>query len=154
MLERLSEATYVKVNLETGRTHQIRVHFSSIGLNPLVGDAMCGANPKPTEITGLERQWLHAMQLEFKHPRTKMWTTVESNTPNDLRQALEILRHRQSEREKRVKSSSANVTVGSMADVKPSDFVHLPFILTIPCSMVQHLLTLSLKQSKSKVKLL
>ena len=99
VLERLSEATYVKVNLETGRTHQIRVHFSSIG-HPLVGDAMYGANPKLTEITGLKRQWLHAMQLEFKHPRTKMWTTVESNTPNDLRQALEILRHRQSEREK------------------------------------------------------
>ncbi|MFD0705186.1 RluA family pseudouridine synthase [Alloscardovia venturai] len=97
VLERFGEATYVKVNLETGRTHQIRVHFSSIG-HPLVGDPMYGANPKLSEITGLERQWLHAMKLEFRHPRTKVWTTVESNTPNDLRQALETLRERSSER--------------------------------------------------------
>lgn len=98
VLERFGEATYVKVNLETGRTHQIRVHFSSIG-HPLVGDAMYGANPKLSEITGLDRQWLHAMKLEFKHPRTKVWTTVESNTPNDLRKALEILRERYARKE-------------------------------------------------------
>lgn len=98
VLERFSEATYVKVNLETGRTHQIRVHFSSIG-HPLVGDSMYGANPKLSEITGLERQWLHAMKLEFKHPRTKVWTTVESNTPRDLSKALEILRQRRDIRE-------------------------------------------------------
>lgn len=97
VLERFGEATYVKVNLETGRTHQIRVHFSSIG-HPLVGDTMYGANPKLSEITGLERQWLHAKKLEFKHPRTKVWTVVESNTPQDLRHALEILRERHASR--------------------------------------------------------
>ncbi|WP_018142702.1 RluA family pseudouridine synthase [Alloscardovia criceti] len=97
VLERFGEATYVKVNLETGRTHQIRVHFSSIG-HPLVGDSMYGANPKLSEATHLDRQWLHAMKLEFKHPRTKLWTVVESNTPNDLRQALEILRERHAQR--------------------------------------------------------
>lgn len=93
VLERFGEATYVSVNLETGRTHQIRVHFSSIG-HPLVGDAMYGAHPQLTNVLGLERQWLHAMKLEFKHPTTKVWTTIESNTPSDLRQALKLLRER------------------------------------------------------------
>ena len=65
------------VNLETGRTHQIRVHFSSIG-HPLCGDPMYGANPVLSEALGLDRQWLHAMKLEFRHPRTRVWTTVRS----------------------------------------------------------------------------
>ena len=57
VMERFGEATLVSVNLETGRTHQIRVHFSSIG-HPLVGDPMYGANPQLSEALGLERQWL------------------------------------------------------------------------------------------------
>ena len=77
VMERFGEATLVSVNLETGRTHQIRVHFSSIG-HPLVGDPMYGANPQLSEALGLERQWLHAMQLEFRHPRTHVWTTVRT----------------------------------------------------------------------------
>ncbi|KAB7790519.1 RluA family pseudouridine synthase [Bifidobacterium leontopitheci] len=93
VMERFGEATLVSVNLETGRTHQIRVHFSSIG-HPLVGDPMYGANPVTAQELGLERQWLHAMKLEFKHPRTHVWTTVESQYPADLAHALEIMRAR------------------------------------------------------------
>ena len=92
-----SEATLVTVNLETGRTHQIRVHFSSIG-HPLAGDHMYGANPVLAAELGLERQWLHAMRLEFRHPRTHVWTTVTSSYPSDLAQALEAMRSRHAER--------------------------------------------------------
>lgn len=88
-----SETTLVSVNLETGRTHQIRVHFSSIG-HPLAGDHMYGANPVLAEELGLERQWLHAMQLEFRHPRTHVWTTVTSQYPADLAHALDVMRVR------------------------------------------------------------
>lgn len=87
------EATLASVNLETGRTHQIRVHFSSIG-HPLAGDAMYGANPVLSEALGLERQWLHALQLEFRHPRTRLWTTVRSQYPADLSRALTLMRER------------------------------------------------------------
>lgn len=90
VLERFGEATLVKINLETGRTHQILVHFSSIG-HPLVGDPMYGANPVMAKELGLERQWLHAMQLEFRHPRTRVWTTVKSHYPADLQHALDSL---------------------------------------------------------------
>lgn len=92
VLERFGEATLVSVNLETGRTHQIRVHFSSIG-HPLVGDPMYGANPVLSEELGLTRQWLHAMQLGFRHPRTHVWTTVSSHYPPDLDKALQTLRN-------------------------------------------------------------
>ena len=91
VLERFGSATLVSVNLETGRTHQIRVHFSSIG-HPLVGDHMYGANPDLAERLGLKRQWLHAMRLEFRHPRTKIWTKVVSSYPADLRRSLQIER--------------------------------------------------------------
>lgn len=87
------EATLVSVNLETGRTHQIRVHFSSIG-HPLVGDPMYGANPVLSQELGLDRQWLHAMRLEFRHPRTRVWTTVSSRYPADLAHALDTMRLR------------------------------------------------------------
>ncbi|KAE8128351.1 MULTISPECIES: RluA family pseudouridine synthase [Bifidobacterium] len=90
VLERFGKATLASVNLETGRTHQIRVHFSSIG-HPLVGDAMYGANPVLGSKLGLDRQWLHAMRLEFRHPRTHVWTTVDSHYPPDLQHALDVL---------------------------------------------------------------
>ncbi|GAA0837674.1 RluA family pseudouridine synthase [Bifidobacterium pullorum subsp. gallinarum] len=96
VMERFGEATLVSVNLETGRTHQIRVHFSSIG-HPLVGDPMYGANPVMAAELGLERQWLHAVQLEFRHPRTHVWTTVKSRYPADLAHALEQLRAQHAE---------------------------------------------------------
>ncbi|RSX51514.1 RNA pseudouridine synthase [Bifidobacterium callimiconis] len=97
VLERFGEATLAKINLETGRTHQIRVHFSSIG-HPLVGDHMYGANPKLAEELGLERQWLHAMELDFRHPRTRIWTHVASRYPADLQHALDVLRARHASR--------------------------------------------------------
>jgi 23S rRNA pseudouridine1911/1915/1917 synthase len=87
VLRRFGSATLVSVNLETGRTHQIRVHFSSIG-HPLVGDHMYGANPRLAEELELDRQWLHAMRLEFRHPRTRIWTRVDSTYPADLQHAL------------------------------------------------------------------
>lgn len=87
VLERFGSTTLVSVNLETGRTHQIRVHFSSIG-HPLVGDHMYGANPVLAANLGLTRQWLHAMRLEFRHPRTHIWTRVVSSYPPDLLYAL------------------------------------------------------------------
>ena len=91
VLERFGNATHVKVNLETGRTHQIRVHFSSIG-HPLVGDPLYGANPQMSEHLGLERQWLQAMSLTFRHPRTRVRMTVRSHYPLDLEKALATLK--------------------------------------------------------------
>ena len=77
VMERFGSTTLASVNLETGRTHQIRVHFSSIG-HPLVGDHMYGANPELADRLGLTRQWLHAMHLEFRNPRTHIWTKLVS----------------------------------------------------------------------------
>lgn len=91
VLERFGIATLVSVNLETGRTHQIRVHFSSIG-HPLVADTMYGANPKLAEKLGLQRQWLHSTKLEFIHPRTGKLIKVESQYPQDLQHALQAVR--------------------------------------------------------------
>ena len=91
--ERYAFATLVRCSPVTGRTHQIRVHFSSIG-HPLCGDPMYGANPVLSEALGLDRQWLHAMKLEFRHPRTRVWTTVRSQYPADLAAALDAMRAR------------------------------------------------------------
>ena len=105
VMERFGEATLASINLETGRTHQIRVHFSSIG-HPLVGDPMYGANPRLSQALGLERQWLHAMELEFRHPRTHINTAVTSRYPTDLQHALETERERFAQREhQRLESS-------------------------------------------------
>ncbi|WP_300765762.1 RluA family pseudouridine synthase [uncultured Bifidobacterium sp.] len=90
VIRRYGEATLVSVNLETGRTHQIRVHFSSIG-HPLAGDPMYGGNPVLANRLGLTRQWLHAMRLEFRHPSTHVWTTVTSTYPADLAHALDVM---------------------------------------------------------------
>ena len=105
VMERFGETTLASINLETGRTHQIRVHFSSIG-HPLVGDPMYGANPRLSQALGLERQWLHAMELEFRHPRTHINTVVTSRYPTDLQHALETERERFAQREhQRLESS-------------------------------------------------
>ncbi|QFQ02165.1 Ribosomal large subunit pseudouridine synthase D [Corynebacterium urogenitale] len=89
-LEAHREASLLKVSLETGRTHQIRVHFSSLH-HPLVGDPMYGCDPKLAERLGLIRQWLHAVSLGFPHPSGK-FMTVESPYPDDLAEALRRLR--------------------------------------------------------------
>ncbi|WP_347177440.1 RluA family pseudouridine synthase [Glycomyces sp. L485] len=84
-------ASLMDIVLETGRTHQIRVHFSALG-HPLVGDATYGADPTMTEKLGLTRQWLHAYRLEFVHPGTGRTVTFESEYPEDLQSALARLR--------------------------------------------------------------
>ncbi len=90
-LEAFPSASLLEVHLETGRTHQIRVHMAA-QRHPCVGDAMYGADPTISARLGLERQWLHAKQLAFTHPGTGEWTTYESEYPADLARALEILR--------------------------------------------------------------
>jgi 23S rRNA pseudouridine1911/1915/1917 synthase len=78
----------LKVSLETGRTHQIRVHLASIG-HPVVGDRVYG-RPGPPGIDPL-RVWLHAAHLEFDHPVTGERISVDSPLAADLRASLELL---------------------------------------------------------------
>jgi 23S rRNA pseudouridine1911/1915/1917 synthase len=91
-LEMLRSASLVEVDLETGRTHQIRVHFSAFR-HPLVGDTMYGADPSLAQRLHLDRQWLHAMKLSFEHPITGEQVNFESTYPQDLADALESLRN-------------------------------------------------------------
>lgn len=89
--EAFGRASLVEVELETGRTHQIRVHFSAFG-HPCAGDQTYGADPKLAAALGLTRQWLHAYRLGFSHPVTGDWTEYVSEYPADLVGALELLR--------------------------------------------------------------
>lgn len=89
-LEAHRQASLLEVKLQTGRTHQIRVHFSALH-HPLCGDPMYGSDPKLSERLGLNRQWLHAVELGFPHPDGS-WRTVQSPYPQDLQQALDRLR--------------------------------------------------------------
>jgi 23S rRNA pseudouridine1911/1915/1917 synthase len=90
VLEAFGKATLVEVHLETGRTHQIRVHFSALR-HPCAGDLTYGADPRLAATLGLTRQWLHARQLGFDHPVTGERVTVTSDYPQDLSFALEVL---------------------------------------------------------------
>lgn len=90
-LELLPGAALVEVHLETGRTHQIRVHMAAIN-HPLIGDTFYGADLTQAARLGLERQWLHAVELGFQHPITGLPTTVRSPYPADLQTALDTLR--------------------------------------------------------------
>ncbi|MGM9473219.1 RluA family pseudouridine synthase [Pseudarthrobacter sp. YS3] len=90
VLEAFGKATLVEVHLETGRTHQIRVHFSALR-HPCAGDLTYGADPRLAATLGLTRQWLHARQLGFEHPVTGERVTVTSEYPQDLEYALEVL---------------------------------------------------------------
>ena len=90
-IEAFRAASLVEVHLETGRTHQIRVHFSALR-HPCVGDLMYGADPTLSARLGLSRQWLHAVKLGFTHPGTGEWVQFESGYPDDLAGALERLR--------------------------------------------------------------
>ncbi|WP_417218953.1 RluA family pseudouridine synthase [Arthrobacter sp.] len=91
VLEAFGRASLVEVELETGRTHQIRVHFSALR-HPCAGDQTYGADPRLAAALGLTRQWLHAHRLGFPHPVTGEWVQVESGYPQDLEHALEIMR--------------------------------------------------------------
>lgn len=90
-IEAMARATLLEVHLETGRTHQIRVHMSAIK-HPCVGDDMYGADPNLSAQLGLNRQWLHAVRLGFDHPRTGQYVEVESQYPKDLQDSLNALR--------------------------------------------------------------
>lgn len=90
-LELMPGAALLEIHLETGRTHQIRVHMSAIK-HPCVGDTFYGADPVQAAALGLERQWLHAVELGFSHPITGMPTIVRSPYPADLQAALDTLR--------------------------------------------------------------
>jgi 23S rRNA pseudouridine1911/1915/1917 synthase len=83
-------ASLVEVHLETGRTHQIRVHFSALR-HPCVGDLVYGADPVLAVRLGLTRQWLHAVRLAFTHPGTDQWVEFRSDYPDDLAHALDVV---------------------------------------------------------------
>ena len=91
-LESFGTATLVNVMLLTGRTHQIRVHFSALN-HPLVGDLTYGADAGLAAELGLTRQWLHAVGLGFAHPVTGQYVSYTSPYPSDLQYALERLRY-------------------------------------------------------------
>ena len=91
-LESFAGATLVEVELETGRTHQIRVHFAALR-HPLVGDLMYGADPTFAKSLGLTRQWLHAYRLTFAHPANGEQKSYTSDYPVDLASALASLRN-------------------------------------------------------------
>jgi 23S rRNA pseudouridine1911/1915/1917 synthase len=89
-VEAFRAATLLDIHLETGRTHQIRVHMAAIR-HPCVGDLTYGADPVLAKRLGLSRQWLHARELGFEHPSTGEWIAVVSPFPADLQHALDVL---------------------------------------------------------------
>lgn len=95
-LETFNVAAYVEIQIHTGRTHQIRVHFKHIGF-PVLGDATYGAtaNRRYTERTGrkLGRQMLHARRLALKHPRTSALMEFVAPFPSDFEKELSTLRN-------------------------------------------------------------
>jgi 23S rRNA pseudouridine1911/1915/1917 synthase len=90
-LEAFPAASLLEIHLETGRTHQIRVHMAA-QRHPCVGDTMYGADPTLSARLGLNRQWLHAKKLGFTHPRMREWVEFESEYASDLQHALDLLR--------------------------------------------------------------
>ena len=90
-IEAFRAASLVTVGLETGRTHQIRVHMAALR-HPCCGDLLYGADPVLAAHLGLTRQWLHAVRLSFEHPAAGREVTFESPYPDDLAHALDILR--------------------------------------------------------------
>ena len=93
-LAEIGPATLLEVQLLTGRTHQIRVHLSSLK-HPLVGDILYGAathlETRNYSMPALGRQFLHSAKLGFPHPRTGRWVEVRAPLPNDLRDYLDRL---------------------------------------------------------------
>lgn len=91
VVEAFGPASLAEVHLETGRTHQIRVHFSALR-HPCAGDLTYGADPALSAHLGLTRQWLHAHRLGFTHPTSGERVEFESPYPQDLAYALDALR--------------------------------------------------------------
>lgn len=90
-IEAFRAASLLDVRLETGRTHQIRVHFAALR-HPCCADLTYGADPVLAQRLGLNRQWLHARSLGFAHPADGHWVEFTSLYPADLRHAIDILR--------------------------------------------------------------
>ena len=90
VLEAFRHASLLEVHLETGRTHQIRVHMAALK-HPCCGDPLYGADPKLAARLGLDRQWLHATGLGFEHPGSGEYVHFESAYPEDLQGALDIV---------------------------------------------------------------
>jgi 23S rRNA pseudouridine1911/1915/1917 synthase len=90
-IEAFRAASLIEVKLETGRTHQIRVHMAALR-HPCVADRLYGADPVLADRLGLTRQWLHAVRLGFAHPADGRWAEFSSAYPADLAHALEVLR--------------------------------------------------------------
>ena len=90
-LEAFPGASLLEIHLETGRTHQIRVHMAALK-HPCVGDLTYGADPTLATRVGLERQWLHAVRLGFEHPDEGEYVEYESTYPDDLARALDAIR--------------------------------------------------------------
>ena len=90
VLEAFRWGSLCEVHLETGRTHQIRVHFSALR-HPCVGDLTYGADPALAARLGVTRQWLHAVRLAFTHPGSDEWVEFASEYPADLAHALDVL---------------------------------------------------------------
>ena len=89
-LEAFPYASLLEVDLETGRTHQIRAHMSAMR-HPLVGDSMYGSDPTLADRLGLSRPALHAARLEIDHPGTGERLIIESPDPPDFDDALKRL---------------------------------------------------------------
>lgn len=92
-IREFTACSLLSVGLETGRTHQIRVHMSA-QRHPLVGDILYGADPTLAAALELERQWLHAVRLRFDHPTTGVPMELTSDYSPDLAHALELLANR------------------------------------------------------------
>ena len=91
VIEAFRAASLAEIHLETGRTHQIRVHFAALR-HPCVGDLTYGADPVLSARLGLQRQWLHAVRLGFTHPGSGEWVEFASPYPDDLQLALDRIR--------------------------------------------------------------
>ncbi len=91
LIEAFRAASLLDIKLETGRTHQIRVHMAA-HRHPCVGDLTYGADPTLAKRLGLTRQWLHAVRLGFEHPGHGGWVEFASPYPDDLAAALETVR--------------------------------------------------------------
>jgi 23S rRNA pseudouridine1911/1915/1917 synthase len=89
-MEAFRAASLLSIGLETGRTHQIRVHMAALR-HPCCGDLLYGADPVLAAHLGLTRQWLHAARLSFEHPATGLEVSFESPYPDDLVHALDVL---------------------------------------------------------------
>ncbi|MEW1955773.1 RluA family pseudouridine synthase [Terrabacter sp. NPDC080008] len=90
VIEAFRHASLLDIHLETGRTHQIRVHFAALH-HPCCGDLTYGADPRLAARLALERQWLHAVGLGFEHPGTGEYVHFESPYPEDLQRALDVV---------------------------------------------------------------